>query len=76
MTERELEQITMDEMIAEIQREWEVRRTYYQKRINEGSIDPRLADRRVDVMRAVLTYLRRRRDKQIEKARRSPAGLP
>lgn len=49
--------VTLDDMIAEVKRECQKRREVYGRAVQERRMNARLANRRIDVMDAVLKYL-------------------
>ena len=54
--------ITLDDMISEVRRECQKRREVYGRATSAGVMNRRTADRRIDVMDAVLSYLEGQRD--------------
>jgi hypothetical protein len=54
--------VSIDDMIEEIQRECQMRREVYGRACREGRMNRRRADRRIDVMDAVLNHLERERE--------------
>lgn len=55
--ERPLPSITLDDMISEVRRECGYRRYVYGRAVKERRMNSRAADRRIDVMDAVLNFL-------------------
>jgi hypothetical protein len=55
---------TIDEMVAEVEKEISMREHVYWKRVREGKMAPTMAQRGIDVMRAILEVLK---EKQQEK---------
>lgn len=49
--------VTLDQMIEEIRRECEARRVVFSRLVAIGRMNRRQADRRIDVMDAILKYL-------------------
>jgi hypothetical protein len=49
--------VTLEDMIAEVRRECQQRRHVYDRLVRERKMNRRLADRRIDVMDALLAYL-------------------
>jgi hypothetical protein len=54
--------VTLDDMIRELRREVEGRRTFYARAVRERWMNKRRADRQFDVMEATLNYLEGIRD--------------
>lgn len=54
--------VSIDDMIEEVRRECQTRRYVYGRACSEGRMNRRLADRRIDVMDAVLQRLERERN--------------
>lgn len=50
--------ITVQDMVTEIEREISMRREVYPKRVAAGSMRQIVADRRIEVMQAILRKLR------------------
>jgi hypothetical protein len=57
----DLLEVTLDDMIAEVRREGQQRRQVYGRLVKDHKMNSRLADRRIDVMDALLAYLEQRR---------------
>lgn len=53
------DRFTIRELIAEAQREAFLRRRVYAKRVRAGQMDPRDADRQIDLMEAIVRRLTR-----------------
>jgi hypothetical protein len=53
--------VSMEEMIEEVRREAAMRRRVYSDLVTKGRMNRRLADRRIDIMDALLAYLEQRR---------------
>jgi cbb3-type cytochrome oxidase cytochrome c subunit len=51
--------VTLDDMISEVSRECRMRREVYSRAARERRMNRRMADRRIDVMDAILVYLQR-----------------
>jgi hypothetical protein len=49
--------VTLDDMIEEVRREAKMRREVYHRLVQDRKMNKRIADRRIDVMDAVLRYL-------------------
>ena len=57
----DLLEVTLDDMIAEVRREGQQRRQVYGRLVKDHKMNSRLADRRIDVMDALLAYLEQRK---------------
>jgi hypothetical protein len=53
--------VTLEDMVSEVRRECMVRRQVYSRLVAEQKMNKRLADRRIDVMDALLAYLEQRK---------------
>jgi hypothetical protein len=54
--------VTLDDMIAEVRTELNYRRQVFGNAVRTGRMNKRLADRRFDVMEAILNHLEEERD--------------
>jgi hypothetical protein len=54
--------VTLDDMVSEVERELNQRRQVYARLVHNGSLNRRAADRRFEVMSAVLALLLEARD--------------
>lgn len=61
----ELFPVTLEEMISEVRRECTMRRRVYTDLVAHGRMNRRQADRRIDVMDALLAYLEERRGEPV-----------
>jgi hypothetical protein len=55
-------EITLDDMIDEVERELNMRRDVYGRRVRENGMNRRRADRQIDVMAAIRDKLKGERD--------------
>ena len=55
-------EITLDDMIDEVERELNMRRDVYARRVRENGMNRRRADRQIDVMAAIRDKLKGERD--------------
>jgi hypothetical protein len=56
--------VTIDDMIGEIEREQNQRRQVYARLVHNGSLSRKVADRRYEIMSAVLALLLEARDER------------
>jgi hypothetical protein len=56
--------VSIEDMVSEVERELNQRRQVYARLVHNGSLNRRVADRRFEVMNAVLAWLLEARDRE------------
>ena len=58
---------TIDEMVSEVEKEISMREHVYWKKVREGKMTPAMAQRGIDLMRAILSLLKeQQQEKQLK----------
>lgn len=60
----DLYRVTLDDMVSEVERELNQRRQVYARLVHNGSLNRKTADRRFEILNAVLALLLEARDGQ------------